>query len=830
MKKNVLLVATFLTALVPLGSAMAQSAQTTTPPGQKPAPRRTPSVAPAPARSSASASRAAVVRRPVAHPVASDEQVIVTGTRDPHQHARDSVSPVVVISGAQLRATGQADLRDALTMLVPSLTHQTVGTGTANTIDSINLRGLTSNQTLILVNGKRRHPTSTVYYAPGPQQGTTPVDIDMIPTSEIDHIEVLEDGAAAQYGSDAIAGVVNVILTRRKHGVQFHADNGGYYKGDGFTSRESINGATELPNGGFFNIGAEVKFQDHAVRGGYDNRTKVVDNPIISIPRELQEVIGYNMEYNINDTLKLYSFSTDSHKNADALQNYRTGTNVSGATFPTLYPNGYVPIIENAENDYSVTLGFKGDTFLGFDFDASTTYGGNHNDVEIANTGSQSYLSTYGYTPTQFHQTAYTDTQWTNNLDLRRSFHTPVLAGPINFAIGAEYRYESYKIGAGDYNAYYISGAQGQHAIPPGLASTSNRDVTAGYTDVSTKIIKNWQVDLAGRFEHYTDVGNTEIGKVSSRYDVNKMLAFRGTISSGFRAPTLAEEHFSSLTESPTSASGVLAVDSPGGRILGARPLKPERSTSFSAGILLNPVRSMHLSLDAYQIDIRDRIVVGGVYSGTNAIAAMEASGLYFPSTSATATAQYETNGASTRTRGMDITGTYFTDLGRYGHINWDVAVNFNQTNIRSIARDLNGNPELNAQQQSFLTSYMPRNKEIFGGTWVWKNLDFTVHEIRYGRTTSNNTYWNDVPASMINSVHSFLRWVQSPKFQTNVAIGYNVTPRLHLQLGGNNIGNAYPRKIPYSVQYLGSEIYNTDVQQMGLFGGYYYLQLDYKL
>ncbi|MBB2161849.1 TonB-dependent receptor plug domain-containing protein [Gluconacetobacter sacchari] len=803
----------------------AHAARSRAAPAPKPVAAMAPASAPAPAR----------VVVPVAMPARSDggdadEQVIVTGTRDPHAKARDSISPVVVISAAQLKSTGQADLRDALTTLIPSLTRQTVGTGTANTIDSINMRGLTSNQTLILVDGKRRHTTSTVYYAPGPQQGTTPVDIDMIPVSEIDHIEVLEDGAAAQYGSDAIAGVINVILSHRRHGIQMSANNGGYYKGDGFTSKDYVGGAFELPNGGFFNLGADFKFQDHAIRGGWDKRTNRYDNPITSIPRAVQVVLGYNMEYNINRDLTLYSFSTFGHKVADALQNFRTGVDVPGATFPTLFPNGYVPIIQTDETDYGVTVGFRGKAFLGFDFDFSTTYGGNHNDVNIANTGSQSYLETYGYTPTEFHQTAYTTTQWTNNLDFRRSFDTGVLAGPLNFSIGAEYRYETYKIGAGDYNAYYISGAQGQHAIPPGLASTSNRDVTAGYIDVGTELLKGWKLDLAGRFEHYTDVGDTEIGKVSTRYDVNKYFAFRGTVSSGFRAPTLAEQYFSSLTESPTSASGVLGVNSPGAKLLGARPLKPERSTSYSAGIILNPIRNMHISLDAYQIDIRDRIVIGGVYGGALAIQAMNLSGLYFPSTSATATAQYETNGASTRTRGMDITATYLTNLGRYGRINWDAAVNFNQTNITHVGVDLNGNTLLNAQQRSFLTSYMPRNKLIFGGRWTWGNLDFTVHETRYGRTTSNNTYWNDVPSSLVNSVSHFLRWVQTPRFQTDLAIGYQVTPRLHATLGANNVGNAYPRKVPYQVQYLGSEVYNMDVQQMWLFGGYYYMQLDLTL
>lgn len=773
-------------------------------------------------------SKAAAVEPSAAFYSGEGEQIIATGTRDLHRKARDSISPVVVISAAQLRQTGQADLRDALALLVPSLTHQTVSPG--NTTDSINLRGLTSNQVLVLVNGKRRHTASAVFYSAGLQQGTTPVDIDMLPVSEIDHIEVLEDGAAAQYGSDAIAGVINIILSHRNHGIELHADNGGYYAGDGFTSRESINWATALPNDGFFNIGAELKFQDHTVRGGWDNRTNKNDSQFLGNPRKLQEVIGYNMEFNINDSVKLYSNATYGHKNTETQQAYRVPRTFSSAGYPNLYPQGFIPNITNNENDYGVTVGFKGDTFLGFQYDVSTTYGGNHNDVDIYNTGSQSMLQYYGYTPTRFHQTSYTSTQWTNNADFHRAFDVPLLAGPLNLAFGAEYRYDSYKIGSGEYASYFISGPQGNHGIPPALATTSNRNVTAGYVNVSTKLLPKWQIDIAGRFEHYTDAGNTETGKFSTRYDFNKYVALRGTISNGFRAPTLAEEHFSSLSQTPSSASGILAVSSAGAKILGATPLKPERSTSFSLGILLNPIKNMHLSLDGYLIDIRDRIVTGGGYGGARAFAALAASGLELPSSATTATASYLTNGASTRTVGIDITATYLTRLQDYGRINWDLAANFNQTKFLNIGRDANGNVAMNSQQQAYLTSYTPRNKLSFGGHWFYKNMDFAIHEIRYGHTTANMTYWNDVPASMVNSVTEFLRVMQQPKFQTDIAFGYNITPRFHATLGANNVFNAYPTKVPYKVNQYGSYIYNTDVQQMGINGGYYYLQLDYKL
>ncbi|GBQ65897.1 TonB-dependent receptor plug domain-containing protein [Komagataeibacter swingsii] len=767
------------------------------------------------------------------HRAASDEneQIIVTGTRDPHQTARASVSPIVVVGAKQLQSTGQVDVRDALTQLIPSMTRSDMNIGNAQMTDAIQLRGLTPNQTLVLVNGKRRHTTADISDYAGPQQGSTPVDIDMIPVSSIDHVEILQDGAAAQYGSDAIAGVVNIILKHNNHGFTAQANNGGYYAGDGFTSGESLNWGTKLGNRGFFSLSADYHFQDHTYRGGIDNRTGQYDNFIMGNPRQERETVSYNMEYNITKDVKFYSFATFGHRNAESYQNFRTPALADSLGLSSIYPNGFSPQLALDENDYAVTGGFKGTKF-GWDWDVSTTYGGDNVDIGFYETANPSLMAATGSTPTKFGNImSYSNTQWTTDAGLRHAFNVPLLAGPLNFAIGAQYRYDTYNINAGSPDAYYGSSTAGEAALAPVDGSHSGRDVTAGYMNVSTRLLPKWQVDLAGRVEHYTDSGgiNTETGKFSTRYDFNKYFSLRGTIANGFRAPTLAEEHYTSLEVSPTGAAGILATTSPAARSLGSKDLKPERSMNYSAGIILNPMRNMHITLDAYQITLKDRIMVGGVYNGQQAINAIEADNIILPPglTATDVSANYFTNAANTRTRGMDISATYLQNLHKFGKIQWDIAVNFNETQITHTGVDGNGNSLLNAQQAAWLTGFTPKNKEIFGGHWFYGKLDVAVHEIRYGHAISQMQY---VTGANAYSNSTFLEFVDHPRWQTNLQIGYQVTPQWHLALGANNVGNAKQRKVPTSVNYLGVQNYDYNVQQVGQNGGYYYFQVNYSL
>ncbi len=749
----------------------------------------------------------------------ANEQVIVTGTRDPHATARNSVSPVVVITSAQLRATGKVDLRDALNLLEPSATVPVMAGGNANLVEAFSLRGLTSDQTLVLIDGKRRHTTAIIADYEGPQTGTTPVDIDMIPTASVDHIEILQDGAAALYGSDAIAGVVNIILKHDRTGGNFQAINGGYDAGDGFTSGETANYNFSLGSQGFFDLSGEFKHQDHTIRVGPDDRVGYDANPFVGNPQVNRETIGYNAGYEITDLLSAYSFATFGHRNGEAYQNFRTGS-----VAPTVYPDGFVPTIAVAANDYSFTGGFKYQLPDGWTADLSTTYGGESDEVDIYDTVNTSLIAEGETSPTRFKNMTFADSEWTTDLGFRKAFNNAVFASPINFAIGAQYRYDTYDVGNGEPDSYFGEGPQAEDGLSPISLSHSHRDVTAGYIDASTQVIKNLQVDLAGRFEHYTDAGDTETGKASARYDINKFVAVRGAVSNGFRAPNLAEEHYTSLGVLPTGAQGILAVDSSAARALGATPLKPERSTNFSAGFVINPAPMMHITVDAYQINIRDRIVLGGVYNGAQAIDALESQGITLPSgiVPADVSAQYFANAASTHTHGVDIAWNYRTDFNRWGHVDWDASLNLNETKVTHVSDDSNGNPLLNAQGEGYLSTYFPKNKLIFGGHWFYKKVDVALHEIRWGSAESQLQYTSGANAY---SDAVFDGFEITPQWVTNIQVGYQVLPRLHLAIGADNLFDAYPREIPPDTQYLGVYKYDYTVEQVGISGGFYYLQ-----
>ncbi|WP_264371685.1 TonB-dependent receptor plug domain-containing protein [Kozakia baliensis] len=376
----------------------------------------------------------------------TDEQVIVTGTRDPHQTAKKSVSPITVVSAQQLRSTGQPDLRDALVQLDPSITRPGVTSGNANMTSTISLRGLTSDQTLILINGKRRHSTSIMTDDTGsPENGTTPVDLGMFPMSSIDHIEILQDGAAALYGSDAIAGVVNIILKKNTHGLEMHSVNGGYYAGDGFTTDNTVSWGTGLGDRGYFHLDGEFKHQDHTNRGDADTRTGTRVNEYFGNPQETRVSLGYNMGYKITDRVEFYSFASYAHRAAWSFQNYRTGS-----TLPEIYPNGFSPVSSLDEDDFNVALGFKGEILDGWNWDVSTSYGEDHSHFDLNDSVNTALYADTGYTPTHFHVMTFSNRQWTNDFGIRKAFNVPLLAGPVNFSIGAQYRNDAYNVNPGD--------------------------------------------------------------------------------------------------------------------------------------------------------------------------------------------------------------------------------------------------------------------------------------------------------------------------------------------------------------------------------------------
>jgi iron complex outermembrane receptor protein len=462
------------------------------------------------------------------------DRVVVTGTRTATKATR-SLTPVDVITSAQLQSTGQADLRDALVSLSPAIQRQAMGGAQAALVDTLTLHGLTPDQVLVLVNGKRRHSTATISLNPGPQQGSTGVDIDLIPVSAVDHVEILRDGAAAQYGSDAIAGVINIILKSDTKGGYIESLTGQTYQGDGLRQSTSANYGFALGPGGFLNLSAEVSRENHTNRTEQYAHTGALageaSNKYIGDPASTRQVVGFNAGYFLSDSVQLYGFGTYAHRDAASYQTVR-----GASVLPAVYPNGFVPQDLLSENDFSVTFGAKGDNLLGWKWDLSSTYGGDNANFSQSSSANIGLYQATGQTPTKFYIGRQSDTQWTNNLDLTRPFNLGFLPAPLNVSFGVEQRIEGYSVGAGEPYSYLYGGTPALVGLPPASESNNTRNVLATYIDLSTNITRKWRIDLAGRFEHYSDVGDTTNGKIATRYDFTPWIALRGSVSTGFRA------------------------------------------------------------------------------------------------------------------------------------------------------------------------------------------------------------------------------------------------------------------------------------------------------
>jgi len=777
------------------------------------------------------------------------ETVIVTGTRSLGKKARDSTSPIDVISAATLRRSGQPNLTDALTKTDPSINIKTMGSDSAALTANIRLRGLNPNETLVLVDGVRRHGTANIVADGGPEQGSTAPDINMIPASMIDHIEVLRDGAAAQYGSDAIAGVVNIITKKTDHGLAMSAQTGANANnGDGWLYQLDADGGASFGTDGYVHLSGQVYHKDFFVSPAEDDRSNGVNfprnsNKILGSPEETRESLGVDFGKTLLPTLwgglQGYGQITYAHRHGEAYENYRTPS-----ILPQVYPDGFSPLETNEENDFQATLGLKADDFYGFHVDVSSTYG--EDDIKIGNKNTANpnlyktpssldpsdpdYGVAPGYTPTTVLAWGESSAQWTNDINFTRPFH--VMGKAMNLAFGAETRMDQYSLSAGNPGSWEAGGTQGFAGLRPQNAGTWYRDVYAAYVDLDTHPLEHWDLDFAGRFEHYTDFGNTYNGKVSTRYDFTPWLAIRGTISNGFRAPTLAEEHFSSLNVSPTGATGALAVDSAAARSIGAVPLKPERTTNASAGIVLEPIRNMSITADVYQINIRDRIVGANGPNGQAAIDAIALTGATLPvgaiENPSNISTSYFANGASTRTQGLDVNVTYLSDFHRYGRVNWTAAIDLNRTRLHHMGTDANGDPFLTAQGVGWITQATPRSKIILNAYWKIQKFDVNLRETRWGSTTDDVQYEDQAPAALQYSQTTFYQFTNTPVWITDLEIGYQINKRWHVALGGNNLFNMYPRKLPPETAYLGVQYYDLDSAQIPLTGGFYYGRVNF--
>ncbi len=776
----------------------------------------------------------------------SPAEIVVTGTRQSGMEAANSPAPVQVLDANVLKRVGQPDLVQAIAQNVPSFTAQAFGGDTANLTLSARLRGLSSNHALVLIDGKRRHTTANLAVLGGPYQGGAAADLNFIPVSAIERIEVLQDGAAAQYGTDAIAGVINIILRKTPSGGQIGLTGGGYINGGGDSGNVSANMGFGGAFGSYLNVTAETRAHDRSDRGGVDPRaidpSRIASTPsILNAPgypyvnhiqgdaKYTLHIVSYNAGMNVSDTMELYSFGTYGRKHAQAYENYRTPDRL-----PALYPNGFNPQEESKEDDFGVTAGLKGRMFSTWSWDLSSTYGRDDVTINTIDSANIALFKDTGSTPTDFHAGDFIAGQWTTNLDIDRDFEVG-LAAPLNVALGVEHRHETYEIKAGDPASRYKEGAQSYPGFALTDAKSVSRDNEAVYVDFAVSPVEKLQVDVAGRFEHFSDFGDTTVGKLTSRYDFTPEFALRGTFSTGFRAPTLAEAYYSATNVSPSSAFVQLPPNSEAAKLVGIEGLKPEDSTNYSLGLVLRPSPQLTMTLDAYQIDIKDRIVGSGQLFGTGSttqnsaavVAAIKANGnVLDPSVTSTGIAIFS-NGLDTRTRGAELTLAHPSDFN-WGHVDWTLGANYNKTDVTKV----NPTPAPLAPQLLYnptsisdLETASPKYRTVVGALWTRDRLSVNLRETVYGPSSRQ--------VNLTGGPYFETRIGVTPI--TDLEITYQASA-LKLSAGASNLFNRYPDKTNSDLMavYLAAKntaavgIYPT-FSPFGINGGYYYGRLVYS-
>ncbi|HKH91716.1 MAG TPA: TonB-dependent receptor [Gemmatimonadaceae bacterium] len=775
--------------------------------------------------------------------VATLEAVTTLGTRGQERTVIDAPAPIDVLSSAEIKATGRTETAQMIQAVAPSFNfpRTSIGDGTDH-VRPATLRSLAPDQTLVLINGKRRHNSALVNVNGFVGRGSAPVDLNAIPAAMIDRIEILRDGAAAQYGSDAIAGVINVVLKQGAGGEALttlgqslttynRPDNltpwpiqvGERSARDGKVFQQSLDYGWGSSETTFLHLAGE--FRDR----GFTNRT-LPDPRIQYFPNDLRETDplyplpdgrlnhrqgdaathDFQGFWNAGRTfgkLDAYSFGGVGTRRGEAAGFWRRANDPSGRRQPALYPDGFLPLIHSNIVDASGAVGVTGNVG-GWDWDLGTVYGGNQFGFVIKNTMNVSLGPT---SPTQFDAGKLRFQQSTTTLDFNRSFRD-VLPFPVAVAAGAEFRADKYTIGAGETGSWINAGAKvpdqngnptataappGAQVFPgfkpdsggkPGDAGSHTRNNTAVYADFSSDITSKWLVDVAGRFEHYSDFGNTTTGKLSTRYQVFPGYALRGAVSTGFRAPSLMQEYFASTATN--FINGVpfdiktFPANTPEAAALGASPLKAEKSRNVGFGIAAEPLSSLSLTADYYYIEVDDRIVLSNNFTGAAAVAALQTIGV-----TGIGGGRYFTNAIDTRTRGYDVIANYGLTLSTNSALRLSAAYNHNITRVTrvdTLPANLSGlkSSLFDRVEQSRIEVGNPENNLILGAMYTLAKLGVNVRTQRYGQVTGLGT--------SASNAFGPLDQIFSPKWITDVSASYTVG-RANVSVGADNVFDIYP-------------------------------------
>ena len=852
---------------------------------------------------------------PAEEAAAPAETIIVTGTRRTDRVVTDSPVPIDVISSDALSASGLGETNKILNQLVPSFNfpQPSVNDGT-DVLRPATLRGLSPDQVLVLVNGKRRHVSALLNVNGSIGRGSAAVDLNLVPGIAIDRIEVLRDGASSQYGSDAIAGVINIQLKKQSNGGRASVSYGKYIttedgvanvtglqtaagqpfldptdsrvfavttdgerkRRDGALTTYAANIGLPIGAEGYINISAEYRDRNATNRSGFDIRPNYNRPTAAFDPRELTfnrinfkigdaKTEDYNAFVNaavpIGEAFELYGFGSFGKRNGLSAANYRQqsaaanrnfatitpSTSPSTANFTPLTPDGFLPLIDSNLEDYAGTVGVRGEVG-GWNADLSLGYG--HNSFQYIvrdslntsfGTASQSVFDAGGL---KYGQT-------TANLDFSRQVEVG-FAKPLSIALGGEYRSENFQIRAGDLQSYALgplfiangtttaadcatrggnfdvptsfcafpgrkagAGSQGFPGFPAVSATDKSRHSFAAYAELDTDIFEGFTTTLAGRYEHFSDFGDTFNGKLAVRYEPVDGFALRGSLSNGFRAPSLHQQFFTTISTNFINGAPVdiltSSVSGPVARALGATDLKPEKSVNLSIGATANPVRGLTFTFDYYKISIDDRIVLtenlgasgtGNTTAVNNAIqAVLNTNG--FASVGA---ARFFINGLDTTTRGLDAVASYRWGNSGFGDWTFTAAYNHNRTKIDrriNALGPLASIPGINLfgrVEGLRFTEGQPRDKIVLSADGKISDFGITLRGTRYGRVVSpanTNPIANPTSLTDFGPDDIFLgrKWI------SDLELRYTFMDRFDLAIGANNLFDIYPDRSPFGAR-----------------------------
>jgi len=690
-------------------------------------------------------------------------QEITVGSRAVGAEQQKAV-PVDVIPREQIETSPSTETNQIIQKLAPSFNfpRPTISDGT-DSVRPATLRGLGPDQLLVMLNGKRRHASALVNANNTVGRGSSGVDLNAIPATAIESIEILRDGAAAQYGSDAIAGVINLVMKSSAEPLQLDVKGGSTTHGDGQMLNTALSGGFALGRGAVF-LAGEHRTRYATNRALPDPRDQIVagdagNNPVKqpnthwgdSYARDVMLFGNLNLPVTEDSKQIFYAFGGFSNRHGSHGGNYRRALQAQNWT--QIYPLGFLPLIEPRVVDGSLNAGARGERASWF-YDLSAGYAKNKFDFYVTDSLNTSLGPSLPPNQTRFYAGSLGDDQTTVNLDLSRQF-TVGLAGPLNVGVGAEFRRDGFNEKAGEPNSYIDGGHAdrfGGKATPgaqvfPGFQPSNEVDVSrnskALYVDLEGDVLQRFRLGVAGRYENFSDFGSTTNGKITARYSPIKQLIFRGSASTGFRAPSLNQGYWSAISTNfllnPATGqvepfqTGTYRVNSAIARALGAKPLKPEKSKNLSAGAVWQPLNNLELTADYFHIDIDDRIVYSGNFNQAQIQPLIQPLGAN--------AARFLTNAINTRTNGYDLVGNYHQPL-LGGRMDLSAAYSNNKTKIVgevATPAQLAGLGEVlfDRQERRRFECGQPKDNIRLLQGWNQGAFNVTARESRYGEFCS---------------------------------------------------------------------------------------------